>query len=97
LLVVGVRVADAALATAAAAAGVHLALFLEGRPVWTSSPQPAATWRIEPTTTVEVSDAARYLVAAGPAPADTLELFAWAVPLAALLFAALGFWRGGGP
>ncbi|MDP1825896.1 MAG: hypothetical protein Q8L48_21715 [Archangium sp.] len=97
LLVVGVRVADAALATAAAAAGVHLALMLEGRPVWTSSPQPPTTWRLEPTATVEVSDAARYLVAAGPPPADSFELFAWAVPLAALLFAALGFWRGGGP
>lgn len=96
LLVVGVRVADTALATAAAAAGVHLALFLEGRPVWTSTPQPPATWRIEPTSSVEVSDAARYLVAAGPPPTDSLELFAWAVPLAALLFAALGFWRGGG-
>ncbi len=96
LLVVGVRVEDAALATAAAASGVHLALMLEGRPVWTSAPVPESTWRIEPTSVVEASESARYVVAPAPGPADTLELFSWAVPLAALLFAALGFWRGGG-
>ena len=97
LLVVGVKVEDASLATAAAAAGVHLALMLEGKPVWASEPLPETTWRIEPTAVVEATESARYLVAPAPGPADPLDLLSWAVPLAALLFAALGFWRGGSP
>lgn len=96
-LVVGVKVEDAALSTAASAAGVHLALMLEGRPVWSSAPLPESAWRVEPVAHIEVTDAARYVVALGPSPTDPIELLAWAVPLAALLFATLGFWRGGGP
>lgn len=97
LLVVGVRVEDAALATAADAAGVHLGLLLEGRPVWTSTPLPESTWRTEPTSAVEVTDAARYVVAALPPADDTFLQLSWAVPVGALLFALLAFWRGGGP
>ena len=97
LLVVGVRVEDSALSTAADAAGVHLGLLLEGRPVWTSAPVPESTWRLEPSAAVVVSDSIRYVVAPRAAPEDPFELFAWVVPLAALLFATLAFWRGGAP
>lgn len=97
LLAVGVRVEDAALATAAQAAGVQLALQVEGHPVWTSASVPESTWRTAPVGTVAVSDAARYLVAAPRTEDNTLYLLSWAVPMLALLFAALAFWRGGGP
>jgi hypothetical protein len=97
LLVVGVRVDDSALATAADAAGVHLGLLVEGRPVWTSARVPESTWRVEPSATVVVSDSVRYVVAPRSAPQDPFELLAWVVPLAALLFATLAFWRGGAP
>jgi hypothetical protein len=97
LLAVGVKVEDAAMASAADAAGVNLALMIEGKPAWTSAQLPEATWRTEPTKTVEVSDAARYVVAAVPPPEGPLTALLWAVPILSLLFASLGFWRGGTP
>jgi hypothetical protein len=97
LLAVGVKIEDAALASAADAAGVDLALMIEGKPAWTSAPLPEATWRTEPTKAVEVTSSARYVVAAAPAPEGPLTLLLWAVPVLSLLFASLGFWRGGTP
>ena len=97
LLAVGVRVEDAALASAADAAGVQIALLVEGKPVWASAAVPESTWHLEPVKELEVNDSARYVVAA-PTPADgPLVALIWAVPTLGLLFALVGFWRGGSP
>lgn len=97
LLVVGVRVEDAALATAAAAADVNIGLLIDGRPAWSSVPLPESTWRSGVTGAVEVNESARYVIASTREDDQTLFLLAWAVPVGALLFATLAFWRGGGP
>jgi hypothetical protein len=97
LLVVGVRVEEAALATAADAAGVNLGLLVEGRPVWANAHLPATIWRTEPIREVGVNETVRYVIAAAPDEDSPLPMLAWVVPVGALLFATLAFWRGGGP
>lgn len=97
LLGVGVKLEDAALETAASAAKVDLALLLEGRPAWVSSPGDPARWLGGGLGVVPVTDAARYVVAAQSPPEDATARWAWVVPIGALVFAFLGFWRGGHP
>lgn len=97
VLVVGIKLEDSALATVADAAGVHVGLLLEGRPVWSSAPVPESTWRGPQVSQLEVSDAARYAIAPTNGDPSSVDILAWAVPVGALLFATLGFWRGGGP
>jgi hypothetical protein len=96
LLVVGVHLEDEALAAAAEAANVILVLLLQERAVWTSTPVPETAWRTEPTRSLEVNDSARYLVAASSNDDGLFLLLTWVVPLGALLFSTLAFWRGGG-
>lgn len=95
LLVVGVHLEDDALAAAAEAANVILVLLLQERAVWTSAPVAESVWRAEPTRSLEVSDASRYLVAASGGDDRLFLLLTWAVPLGALIFSMLAFWRGG--
>jgi hypothetical protein len=97
LLVIGARLEDAALARAAKASGSHLGLLVEERTVWSDEPLPDATWQANDAQRIEVKGStppARYVAVSIPAE-EELGRLTWAVPLAALLFAVLAFWRGG--
>ncbi len=96
LLVIGNLVPDAALGKAAQSAGVHLSLMADERLVWSDTAMPAASW---------ASDVQRLDVKGSVPPGrfltrpidveDATGRLAFAVPLVALLFAVLAFWRGG--
>lgn len=96
LIVVGGIVADAAYAKAAQSAGVRLALMVDDRLVWSDAPVSATTWSAE-VTRIEVKGSvppSRFMAAPIEAE-DPLWKLAFAVPVLALVFAVLAFWRGG--
>ena len=96
LLVVGNLVSDAALATAAKSAGVHLALMTDERLVWSDTALLPSTWAGD-VKRLEVKGAippARFMATPVEDEEATFRL-AFVVPLVALLFAMLAFWRGG--
>jgi hypothetical protein len=96
LLVVGNLVPDVAFAKAAQSAGVHLALMADERLVWSDTAVAPSTWAGE-VQRIEVKSSvppARFMATPVPADDATARL-AFAVPLVALLFAVLAFWRGG--
>lgn len=96
VILVGGAVPDATLAKAAQAAGVHLALMVDDRLVWSDGPMAAATWT-QDVARIEVKGAvppSRFM-AAPIETEDPLWKLAFAVPALALVFAVLAFWRGG--
>lgn len=97
LLAIGNRHDDAALATVAKGAQVHLALLVDGQPAWADVEQPASAWLGAGVERIEVPETvppARFV--ALPARTDeTPASLVWAVPVFALGFALLAFWRGG--
>lgn len=95
MLAIGLRVSDDALTTAARAARVNLALVVGDKPVWASAKVAEETWTSPRAKSIEVSELARYVVAADAETPEYLVAFAWAVPIGVLLFATLAFWRGG--
>lgn len=97
LLAIGNRLDDAALATVARSAQVHLALVVDGQPAWSDTTQPASTWLTTGAERIEVQEAvppARFVAVPARAEAPPASLV-WAVPVFALGFALLAFWRGG--
>lgn len=96
LLVVGNLVTDAALTKAAQTAGVHLGLMIDDKLIWSDGDAPAAGWSGD-VTRIDVKGAtppARFMATGVELDEPTWQL-AFAVPLLALVFAVLAFWRGG--
>jgi|GEM_PF-2547994 len=96
LLVLGSQVGDVALAKAAEGSGVHLALTIDDRLAWADSTSASSTWSGD-VRRIEVKDAvppAKFIAVPKDMDEATWRL-AYLVPLFALLFAVLAFWRGG--
>ncbi len=96
LLVLGNQVSDVAFAKAAEGANVHLALTIDDRLAWSDGTSAATTWSGD-VLRIDVKDAvppAKFMAVPRDADEATWRL-AYLVPLFALLFSVLAFWRGG--
>lgn len=97
LLAIGARLDDQQLSKLAKGAGVHLALMVEDKPVWSDATMPGA-WSGPNTARFEVNGSippAQFIAAPVPPAPDNSDALIWMVPGLAVVFAVLAFWRGG--
>ncbi|MFT3841597.1 MAG: cache domain-containing protein [Myxococcaceae bacterium] len=97
LLAIGARLDDQQLSKLAKGAGVHLALMVEDKPVWSDATMPGA-WTGPNTARFEVNGSippAQFIAAPLPPAPDNSDALIWMVPGLAVVFAVLAFWRGG--